>query len=459
MTDRIDPAADVEDLELDEGRLLPRWLFVFLGLAVGLAVGMGYSWGLNPVRYYNTDPVDLRRQHKETWILLVAATYRMDGDLDRALSRLGGLQDPEIGRTVAALTERYIQAGKPATRIRALASLADALGARSEAMMIYLATPEPTMFFTPTPQSPTPTVTAAPTDTPTSTPTPTDTPTSTPTPTDTPTPAPTLHPTVTRPSTATSIPPYYVERRQRLCDGDQDPPRIEIVVQSREGAGVPGREIWVTWSGGADRFLTGLKPELGLGYADFDMKRDAVYAVAVGDPTAPLLTNLKAEVCLPGEEDSPLASWRLTVVANDVAFTPTPTPTPSPVAPPTRTPAPTSTPSPTKTATPTSTPRPSATRTRAATRTPAASPSATATATRTPRSTRVPTATATWTPRPSPSATATRTPTRTRTPTPSATATPTPSPSPASTATSLAVGSPSPTARRTLVPTRAAIVP
>jgi hypothetical protein len=355
MTDLFDPDLDldVEPLEPESGHRWPRWLILTLGLIIGLALGLGYTWGLNPVQFYNTEPVDLHPQHKETWILMVAAAYRQDGDLDRALSRLTGLNDSQIGRTVADLTQRDIRAGKPATRIRALATLADALGARSEEMLIYLDPPEPTPIFTLTPLPPPPTLT--PTPTPTSRPTATPTPTATSRPTRTPTATRTTQPTQTREPTPTVPPPYVLEEQQRVCPGGVDTARIEIIVQTKEGVGIPGSEIWITWSGGADRFFTGLKPELGLGYADYEMKPNEVYAVAVGDPSLPIITNVRAAPCFPGESDSPFVAWRLVIVATSSAFTPTPTPTPTLIAPPTATASDTPTPSRAATATPTPT--------------------------------------------------------------------------------------------------------
>ena len=329
MTDFAEPSAETDAFERDEARRWPRWLFVLLGLALGLTVGLVYAWVLNPVQYYDAAPVDLQPTHKENWILLIAAAYRQDGDLDRALSRLSDLADPGIGQTTAALTERDIAAGKSAVRIRALASLADALGARTNAMMIYLATPEPTLFFTPTPQPPTPTTTPAPTATDTPTATPTPTPTTTPTRTSSPTP--TIHPTATRRPTPTLPPPYLLETSRRICTAEGMTPRIEIVVQTQDGAGIPGSEIWVTWSGGAERFLTGLKPELGLGYADFEMAADLTYAVAVGEPTNTIARGLTVESCFTGAGAASHTSWRLVVVATASAFTPTPTVSATPI--------------------------------------------------------------------------------------------------------------------------------
>jgi hypothetical protein len=99
-----------------------------------------------------------------------------------------------------------------------------------------------------------------------------------------------------------------------------------------------------------------LKPEIGLGYADFDMTPGLEYAVSVSDPTLQIVNRLRAETCLPGQDDTPLASWRLIVVTTNEAFTPTPTSVASPTALPTRTPRPRAT------TTPTSTPRPTRTR-------------------------------------------------------------------------------------------------
>jgi hypothetical protein len=145
-----------------------------------------------------------------------------------------------------------------------------------------------------------------------------------------------------------------LEERQRICPSPGKTPRIQIFVQTQEGAGLPGSEIWVTWSGGVDRFITGLKPDIGLGYADFDMVPGIVYAVAVGDPTQQIASGLRAESCPSGEGGIPLSSWRLVITATSDAFTPTPTPTPT--APPTLTP--------TRTAPPAATPTPTAIPTR-----------------------------------------------------------------------------------------------
>jgi hypothetical protein len=42
---------------------------------------------------------------------------------------------------------------------------------------------------------------------------------------------------------------------------------------------LPGVEIVITWDGGTEQFFTGLKPELGQGYADYLMTPDITYTV------------------------------------------------------------------------------------------------------------------------------------------------------------------------------------
>ncbi len=171
-----------------------RWLMlallVILGLIAGAALGLLFGWVIMPVEYVDTEIADLAPEYKDEYVQLVAAAYYTDGDLESAQVRLARLEQPNIGQSVSALCERYISEGRDEGDIRALATLADALGVASPVMVAYLASPTPLPTDTPTPTStPLPTDTPLPpTDTPA--PTATDTPTSEPTATDTPPPQP-----------------------------------------------------------------------------------------------------------------------------------------------------------------------------------------------------------------------------------------------------------------------------
>ena len=61
-------------------------------------------------------------------------------------------------------------------------------------------------------------------------------------------------------------------------------------------------QILVSWDGGEDRLFTGLKPELGNGYADFSMVVDILYSVQILPDSQPI-ANLSAPECQ-GENDT-----------------------------------------------------------------------------------------------------------------------------------------------------------
>jgi hypothetical protein len=69
---------------------------------------------------------------------------------------------------------------------------------------------------------------------------------------------------------------------------------------------------WITWDGRADRFVTGLKPELGLGVGDFDMQPDQSYRVGAGSQsTLALVGNLSADPCTTDTGADGRLSWNV----------------------------------------------------------------------------------------------------------------------------------------------------
>jgi hypothetical protein len=74
--------------------------------------------------------------------------------------------------------------------------------------------------------------------------------------------------------------PFVLQGQETVCDPGMSKVMQFILLDSRRKQ-VPGAEIIVTWDQGEDRFFTGLKPELGDGYADFIMEADTVYNVRV----------------------------------------------------------------------------------------------------------------------------------------------------------------------------------
>ena len=136
--------------------------------------------------------------------------------------------------------------------------------------------PTPTLTITPTPtHTPTPTDTPTPTATftplpPTSTPLPTDTPTSRPlprevAPTDTPTPA---EPT---PTPEPDVDFKLVKVRRLTACENKGGHNIYIEVLDKEGNGLPGVPVWVSWGDDGVEIMSGTKPERGEGALDFPM--------------------------------------------------------------------------------------------------------------------------------------------------------------------------------------------
>ena len=54
-----------------------------------------------------------------------------------------------------------------------------------------------------------------------------------------------------------------------------------VMVLDAEGQQQPGIELLVRWDGQDGHFFTGLKPEVGPGYADFGLKKGVIYQVLI----------------------------------------------------------------------------------------------------------------------------------------------------------------------------------
>lgn len=258
----------------------PGWPLValFLGVALGLALGLTISWGLWPVQIINADPVDLRAPLREEYLVLISQAYFQDGNLTRARQRLATLG--EWGRTqaVADLATRYVVEGRDRRATQALTALADALSGR--------------IAVQPTVSVITPAVQASPSPSPMATHTAIQTAQGTPTTT----------------PTATPRPPVRLVKSERICSGEGKPGYIMVYVQDQHGLGLPKVEIWVSWATGEDRFFTGLKPDIDSGYADFEMQPGISYQVKVGEMGSEVAGGISAEPCADYEE---AATWRV----------------------------------------------------------------------------------------------------------------------------------------------------
>lgn len=273
-----------------EGRF--PWVMLVIGLALGLIGGLLYAWFLDPVTYVDVAPNLLHSEDQQAYILLVSEAYLQDKDLERARIRLNALGARDVGQMVAEQADAAFLSGAPIEQVRALTALAEALGASPLAAEVFsstLAAPTPLSLATATP-----TFGAMPSPTPSSTPL-----------TPTPTPEPPSPTPVPIPNAAFSL-----RERIIVCTDDAPHGRIEVYVYDEAGQGVPAVEVLVEWSGGAERFYTGLKPDVHLGYADFDMQPNLIYSVTLVGLGQPVV-GLEANACETSSGQSVMRTYRL----------------------------------------------------------------------------------------------------------------------------------------------------
>ena len=248
------------------------WFALILGIGIGIAAGLIYTWEIDPVVRTNTAPWQLNEQGREDYVVAVALSHAYNRDLNLAFDRLRALRpEGDVWDLVAKIACDRMKQGKTVTNadvrvLRAMEALYGPQGARDCA---YGA------FPTPAPLGPMPTSPPAISPTPSLTPPFTKTPTP-PIPTNTPI-------QVTQPTSTPSAGGYELSRLQSFCNPDASGV-IEVRVYDTRGQGVPGVRVQAVWRGNlSDTFFTGLKPERELGYADFEMTPNVSYTVLIPD--------------------------------------------------------------------------------------------------------------------------------------------------------------------------------
>lgn len=209
----------------ERSRIFSERLEPWLGLLLGLALGLWIAWGLAPRPQLDPSPAALHSTYRDTYRLLIASAYSASGDLERARARLALLRDPDPIQALLEQSRRAAESGKPAQEVLLLAALAEALQ-------------QP-----PTPEAPLPS--------------------------HTPSPLPTLT-------------TFRLVQQTLLCNPALPAGLVQIQVQSREQQPLVGIIIRASSEAGEQRLSTGLKPERGLGYADFIMQTGLTYYVQVG---------------------------------------------------------------------------------------------------------------------------------------------------------------------------------
>lgn len=274
------------------------WL---LTLVIGFGAGLSYTWIISPVQYVDAQPHTLRDDFKDHFRSAIAAAYASNADLERARARLALLGDPDSSQALTAQAQRMLAVGESPEIVQQVAMLASALQGQvvitSATAIAFIPTnrgepySEPFSAETASVESFDPTTAAEPTSTSFSALTATPRPTRTPTP--------------------TLGAPYQLVGQDSLCDQELAEGILQIVVTNASRKQIPGAEIIITWNGGEEHIFTGLKPELGNGYADYLMAPDTTYSVRMADGGTPA-PELSAPACTNTDGDPFQGGVRIT---------------------------------------------------------------------------------------------------------------------------------------------------
>lgn len=281
-------------------RRIPWWrLGAMLALLAGLGLGLVYSWIISPARVTDAEPLALRADFKDHYRSAIAAAYAATGNLPRAEARLSLLADAQPVEALNAQAQRMLASGQSFEQADQVAALASALGEGN------------TVEFTSTPVTET---TNSIVSTSTLLPDPSDIPlevTETPQPVETQatisasTPRPTQTPVPTRGA------PFALAGQEAICDPNLPDGLLQVIVFNSGRRQLAGAKIIITWDGGEEEFFTGLKPELGNGYADFIMDPNTAYTVQLG-AGSDIASGLTTSTCQTSDGETFFGGTKLT---------------------------------------------------------------------------------------------------------------------------------------------------
>jgi hypothetical protein len=231
------------------------WVLLAVALLVfGAGVGLGISWGVLPVKMENTVPDTLRQQDKDRYRILIAEDYLVTRDMARAEARLGLLDDKN---TILMITDQIDRnAWINEAERNALITLQTALVGSVNSQPLTSST-SPLLILA-TSSMPVGIITLSPSLSPTTRP------------------AITLTPLITNSPTS-----FIVISRIPVCDAAKAPPLLQVNVVDSYGKPLSGIVLIINSVEGSERIITGLKPGVGGGSADFSLSEGTIYTIAI----------------------------------------------------------------------------------------------------------------------------------------------------------------------------------
>lgn len=265
--------------------------YLLTGLILGLIMGIVYTWVIAPVKEVDTHPNLLRSDYKDIYRELISRAYQANNNLPRAEARLELLGDEEPALALAAQAQRYLAENGDNETAKVLANLSAAL--QNAAITARTPTPAPSTAEGENPSSGTIESSASSSGAASG---------STPTPNEEP---------VEPSPTPTNSPPFILQDSSAICDPTLGEPLIQVIATNGEGDGVPGVTLEISL--GADPsevFYTGLKPELGLGYADYLAEPGLTYQLEIPE-SGLLIPDIEVPACQAEDGDSYWGSWEV----------------------------------------------------------------------------------------------------------------------------------------------------
>lgn len=272
---------------------------ILLALLAGLGLGLIYSWVISPARVTDAEPLTLRNDFKDHYRSAIAAAFAATGNLPRAQARLSLLGDSDPIEALNAQAQRMLASGQSIEQADQVAALASALdqGVALEFTSTSIPQIANTIVITSTPPLDPSAVPSEITETPQPVETQATINASTPRPTRTPIP--------------TVGAPFALTGQETVCDPNLPDGLLQVIVFDSRRRQLAGAKIMITWDGGEEEFFTGLKPELGNGYADFIMDPNTNYTVQLG-AGSDIASGLTTSTCQSSDGENFIGGVKLT---------------------------------------------------------------------------------------------------------------------------------------------------
>ncbi len=269
--------------------------FFALGLVIGIALGLAITRLYAPLQRDNAEPWQLRPEHSDHYRVAVALEHAQRGDLARALDKLISLRahtDPlqALAESACRLgSSGYLASPSGIQALRIVTQFTSEQGRAgcAEQLLPPAATPTPASrdddslgtgaLSTLVPTKP-PLAAAA-------------------------------QPTRLVPASQAAQRRFEAISLRSFCAADR-PAIIEVSVVDYLGRGLPGQQIRARWAAQEDTFISGMKGERGLAYADFQMAADTDYSLDMPNAAEAVATSLRTGLCYEGNRES-LKSYRV----------------------------------------------------------------------------------------------------------------------------------------------------